>query len=86
MAGARRLRNEIRVLGALESGPKRRAELLQVLGWDPLGRPSGAFDGLLAKMREAGLVRCVSKGVWALAEGCEVCPSCHGRGLVEKAG
>jgi len=83
MAGARYLRSELHILAALEHGPKPKSELQRALGWDPVA-PSRAMDALLATMREARLIACVGRGLWALAAGTVVCPHCHGRGLIEE--
>jgi hypothetical protein len=83
MAGARYLRSELHILAALEQGPKAKSDLQRSLGWDPVV-PSRALDSILATMREARLVHCIGRGLWALAPGTVVCPHCHGRGLVEE--
>ena len=78
------LRDIQRVLGALATGPKNRTELHRALGWEIIteNRP---LTALLQKMRGAGMVQ-ATKGVggtWRLADGMEVCPQCHGRGILK---
>ena len=83
MAGARFLRTELTVLKCLSEGPATKVELKRALLWDPIG-PSRVLDSVLATMRIAGLIEPGARGEWRLAEGCVLCPTCHGRGLVSE--
>jgi len=81
MAGARFLKAELAVLKRLADGPATKTDLKRVLCWDPVA-PSRALDSVLATMRVAGLIEPAARGEWRLAEGCELCPTCHGRGIL----
>lgn len=81
MAGARWLRTELTVLRRLADGPAAKADLKRALCWDPAA-PSRALDNILATMRTAGLIEPGERGLWQLAGGCQLCPTCLGRGIL----
>lgn len=82
MAGRRALRAYLAVLEALSDGPKTKVDLKRACGYDVvLEYP--ALDSLLQDMRLAGVIECHGK-TWALADGKEICPCCHGRGIYDK--
>jgi hypothetical protein len=58
-------------------------ELERELLLDPVLR-NRHLTALLQDMRQAGMIECVGKGLWQIAEGHEVCPQCSGRGLLRK--
>jgi len=77
------LKLEQQVLRSLENGPQHRIELCKALGWS-IAAPGRALEGLLQRMRAAGLVEPgPHKGIWQLRTGVEVCHTCHGKGVVE---
>lgn len=82
MAGARAMKAYLAVLAALSSGPKTKRDLKEACGYDVV-REYPALDRLLQDMRVAGVIECNGK-TWALANGKELCPTCHGRGLWDK--
>lgn len=85
MAGARWLRTEFAVLKRLSAGPANKTDLKRALCWDPV-QPSKALDSILATMRTAGLIEPAARGEWQLAEDCELCPTCRGRGVLVREG
>lgn len=85
MAGARWLRTELVLLKRLATGAATKADLKRALCWDPV-LPSKALDSILSTMRVAGLIEPVGRGEWQLTEGCELCPTCHGRGILVRGG
>jgi len=82
MAGKRALKAYLAVLEALSTGPKMKTDLKRACGYDVI-REYPALDRLLQDMRVAGVIECRGK-TWVLAEGKELCPQCHGRGIWDK--
>jgi hypothetical protein len=85
MAGRRTLTLQKKVLEALAGGPLHKAELARALMLDPCLRNRHLLV-LLQDMRLAGLVECVGRGTWKIADGLEVCSHCCGKGVLRKGG
>lgn len=83
MAGNRLFKVELQVLRHLAQGPSNKTEIKRALGWD-VTSANKAIDGILASMREAGLIEPAAKGEWQIAAELCLCPTCHGRGVVDK--
>lgn len=85
MAGSRTLTLQRKVLERLAAGPTHRVDLERHLLLDPVLR-NRHLGKLLQDMRLAGMIECVGKGLWKIADGYEVCACCSGRGLLKKEG
>jgi hypothetical protein len=80
------LRVEHQILRLLADGPKDRTAMLRALGWS-LWNKHRALDGLLQRMRMAGVIEPASRkdGTWQIPAGLEVCVACLGKGVRKAA-